>query len=315
MEGKRILIFGGAGSLGHTLNKRYLAKNTIYNVSRDESKHWKMRLVFQNNPNQHFIIGNIADQVSTSNIILRVDPHTIIIAAAMKHIDQCELNTYESIRTNLLGVQNILSTTCPSLETVLFISTDKACSPVNNYGMCKSMSETLMCERAHYNTSVRYVCVRYGNVLNSNGSIIPLLHDIGKDREAFTITDDLMTRFIMTLEESVDLIEYAILNGDSGDIVIPKLKAMKIKDLVELFSEKYGKPIVKINIRPGEKIHESLINETQSMRTVDDGKYYRIKSPISYKVVNTQDVFEYQSSDGIVSKTDLKDYLASVNLI
>jgi len=314
IENKRILIVGGTGSLGYTLNKRYIDKNKVYNMSRDESKHWKMRLTFGNHPNQAFIIGNVADSVSVSNIILRVDPHIIIIAAAMKHIDQCETNTYESIRTNLLGTQNVLSVESPSLETVLFVSSDKACSPVNNYGMCKAMSETLLCEKAHYNSRVKFVCVRYGNVLNSNGSIIPLLHDIGKDRDAFTITDDRMTRFIMTLEQSVDLIHHTLLYGENGDIVIPKLKSMKIRDVIEIFSEKYGKPIVKIDIRPGEKIHESLINETQSMRTIDTGKYYVIKSPISYKIVGKSISFDYNSSSSHISKEDLAQYLTDLGL-
>jgi len=315
MENKRILIFGGTGSLGYTLNRRYIEKNVVYNVSRDESKHWKMRLTFGNHPNQKFIIGNVTDTVSVSTTISRVDPHIIIIAAAMKHIDQCEINTYESIRTNLLGTQNILSVTSPSLETVLFVSSDKACSPVNNYGMCKAMSETLMCEKAFYSGGIKYVSVRYGNVLNSNGSIIPLLHDIGKDRDAFTITDDRMTRFIMTLEQSVDLIHYAIVKGDNGDIVIPKLNAMRIRDVIELFSEKYGKPIVKIDIRPGEKIHESLINETQSTRTLDSGEYYSVKSPILYSDKGTAKPYDYNSSSNNITKEALSQYLKSLGLL
>ena len=315
MENKRILIFGGTGSLGYTLNKRYIEKNVVYNVSRDESKHWKMRLTFGNHPNQKFIIGNVTDAVSVSTTILRVDPHIIIIAAAMKHVDQCEINTYESIRTNMLGTQNILSVTSPSLETVLFVSSDKACSPVNNYGMCKALSETLICEKAFYTKNVKYVSVRYGNVLNSSGSIIPLLHDIGRDRDAFTITDDRMTRFIMTLEQSVDLIHYALVNGDNGDIVIPKLKSMRIRDMVELFSEKYVKPIVKIDIRPGEKIHESLINETQSTRTIDAGEYYIVKSPISFRDTLISRPYDYNSSSNHLTKEALLQYLTGLGLL
>jgi FlaA1/EpsC-like NDP-sugar epimerase len=320
---KTILIFGGTGSLGYELNKRYLESNKIYNFSRDECKHWEMKLHFNANPNMHFIIGNVADKSIVQTTINRINPDIIIIASAMKHIDQCEINTSESLKTNLLGTQNIIDSietlisNLSKLETVIFVSSDKACSPINNYGMCKALSETLIIEKAHYFPSIRFINVRYGNVLNSRGSIIPLLHKLGNDREKlhFTLTSSDMTRFVMTLEQSVDLIEYAIINGDSGDTIIPKLISMNVIDLLEIFSEKYNKPIKNTGLRSGEKLLESLINKTQSGRLIQNGDYMHIKSAIKYPNVLNDDMKDYNSKLNPLSKEELRAYLESLNLL
>jgi len=323
MDNKVILIFGGTGSLGYELNKRYSNTNTIYNFSRDECKHWEMKLHFNSNPNIRFIIGNIADRNIVEATIKRIKPDIIIIASAMKHIDQCEINTSESLKTNLLGTQNVLESIESNLnelrniETVVFVSSDKACSPINNYGMCKALSETLIIEKAHYIPSIKFVNVRYGNVLNSRGSIIPLLHKIGNDsvKKSFTLTSEDMTRFVMTLEQSVDLIEYAALNGESGDIVIPKLISMNVKDLVEIFSNKYNKPIVITGLRSGEKLLESLINDTQSGRIIVNGDYTHIKSVIKYPNIINDDMKDYNSKINPLTKEQLNEYLIKLHLI
>jgi len=320
---KTILIFGGTGSLGYQLNKRYSKSNKIYNFSRDECKHWEMKLYFNSDPNVNFIIGNVADRSIVESSIKRIKPDIIIIASAMKHIDQCEINTSESLKTNLLGTQNVLDSIesnlhqLSNLETVLFVSSDKACSPINNYGMCKGLSETFIIEKAHYVPSVKFVNVRYGNVLNSRGSIIPLLHKIGNDSEKlfFTLTSSDMTRFVMTLEQSVDLIEYAIMNGESGDIIIPKLISMNVIDLLEIFSEKYNKPIKTVGLRSGEKLLESLINKTQSGRLVKNGDYMHIKSAIKYPNVLNDDMKDYNSKLNPLSKEELYEYLNQLNLL
>lgn len=323
MDKKKILIFGGTGSLGYELNKRYKNNNEIYNFSRDECKHWEMKLYFNSNPNINFVIGNIADRIIVDSTIHRIKPDIIIIASAMKHIDQCEINTAESLKTNLLGTQNVLDsiekgiTNLTNLKTVVFISSDKACSPINNYGMCKAISETLIIEKAHYIPSIKFVNVRYGNVLNSRGSIIPLLHKIGNDIEKthFTLTSDQMTRFVMTLEQSVDLIHYAIINGESGDIIIPKLISMNVKDLIEIFSDKYNKPISITGLRSGEKLLESLINDTQSGRIITCGDYTHIKSVIKYPNIINNDMKDYNSKINPLTRDELKDYLCSLKLI
>jgi FlaA1/EpsC-like NDP-sugar epimerase len=323
MNNKKILIFGGTGSLGYELNKRYCDSNTIYNFSRDECKHWEMKLHFNSNPNIGFIIGNVADKIIVEVTIKRIMPDIIIIASAMKHIDQCEINTSESLKTNLLGTQNVLESIesnlseLKNLEAVLFVSSDKACSPINNYGMCKALSETLIIEKAHYIKSIKFVNVRYGNVLNSRGSIIPLLHKIGNDvkKPYFTLTSDDMTRFVMTLSQSVDLIEYAIINGESGDTIIPKLISMNVKDLVELFSIKYNKPINITGLRSGEKLLESLVNDTQCGRVVVNGDYTHIKSVIKYPNIINNDQKDYNSKINPLTKDNLEKYLKSLDLL
>ena len=324
ISGKKILIFGGTGSLGNKLNERYINNNVIYNFSRDEHKHWKMRLKFKNHKNQHFIIGNVVDRIRVKESIKRVKPDIIIIACAMKHIEQCEVNTNESLNTNMLGTKYILDSiednlnTLTNLKTVLFVSSDKACSPINNYGMAKALSETFLIEKSNFINDIKFVNVRYGNVLNSNGSIIPRLHVMGKDDtyKEFYLTHEKMTRFVMTLGQSVDLIEYAILNGDSGDTVISELISLKVKDLIEIFSEKYNKPIKITGLRPGEKLLESLINESQSGRIEKHGKYTHIKSVFSYKkTIDSDHLRDYNSTINPLTKQELKDYLIKLNLL
>lgn len=325
IENKKIFVFGGTGSLGYEIVNRYIHNNIIYNYSRDECKHWKMKLDFNNNKNLHFIIGDIINKIKVEESLLRFKPNIIIIASAMKHIDQCEYNTDQSLNTNLLGVKNILDTIeqnqnelIGTLETILFVSSDKACSPINVYGMCKALSETLIIEKSYYIKNFKFVNIRYGNVLNSRGSIIPLLHTIGKDenKKYFTITNDNMTRFVMTLEQSVDLIEYALFNGESGDTIIPKLVSMKVKDLIEIFSEIYKKPIKNIGIKPGEKLLESLINSSQSARIKKNGDYTHIKSIFNFnEEINEDNLNDYNSKLNPLTKEKLYKYLNNLNLL
>lgn len=325
IENKKIFVFGGTGSLGYEIVNRYIHNNIIYNYSRDECKHWKMKLDFNNNKNLHFIIGDIINKIKVEESLLRFKPNIIIIASAMKHIDQCEYNTDQSLNTNLLGVKNILDTIeqnqnelIGTLETILFVSSDKACSPINVYGMCKALSETLIVEKSYYIKNFKFVNIRYGNVLNSRGSIIPLLHTIGKDenKKYFTITNDNMTRFVMTLEQSVDLIEYALFNGESGDTIIPKLVSMKVKDLIEIFSEIYKKPIKNIGIKPGEKLLESLINSSQSARIKKNGDYTHIKSIFNFnEEINEDNLNDYNSKLNPLTKEKLYKYLNNLNLL
>jgi len=316
-----LLIIGGTGSLGNQLIKRYLEKNIIYVYSRDESKHWKMSLEYKNHSNLKFVIGDIRDTNKIQQTLIRFQPTIIIIAAALKHIDRCEYETNECILTNIVGTQNVLNTIETlkiNVKAVCFISTDKACSPVNIYGMSKAISECLMIEKSKFIPNIKFVTVRYGNVLNSRGSIIPTLHEIGKNpnHTKYTLTDKRMTRFVMTLEQSVDLIEHAITKAESGDIVIPKLISCNIIDLIELFSEKYQKPIIESILRPGEKMLESLINETQSMRLYFGENDYMYIKP-SYKNImnNDNEIKDYNSKINPLNKEELKEYLEKLDLL
>lgn len=321
ISGKKIFIFGGSGSLGGELLDRYLKDNTIINYSRDETKHWQMSLKYKSN-NLSCIIGDIRDYDKVEKSLLRENPHIIIIASALKHIDRCEYDVSECIKTNLLGPQNILdaieknNNNLTQLQCVTFISTDKSCSPVNAYGMAKALSMKLMVEKSLYIKDIKFVCVTYGNVLNSRGSIIQILNTIGTDPLAthFTLTHPNMTRFIMTLEQSVDLIEHAILYAESGDIVVPHIVSMKVQDLIELFSEKYNKPIAIGKLRPGEKMLEMLINDTQAMSMVKGDNYYYIKPPYKNICIPEQ-AMDYDSSMNPMSKDELNNYLTSLNLL
>ena len=323
IKGNKILIIGGTGSLGNELTKRYLDNNELYLYSRDESKHWAMQIEYKNHPKLHFIIGNIADKDKIRQTLIRHNFDIIIMAAALKHIDKCEYEINECLNTNLLGTKNVLDEIennqplLTNLKQVCFISTDKACSPVNAYGMTKAISECLMIEKSKYIHNIKFVSVRYGNVLNSRGSIIPMLHKIGKDKSipCFKLTDERMTRFIMTLKQSVDLVEHAILYGDSGDIVIPKLISCDIIHLLDIFSELYDKPVIKDSLRSGEKLLESLINETQSLRLVHGTDGYMYIKPPCKNFLNNENIRDYNSTENKLSKEELKKYLIDLNLI
>lgn len=322
MLNKKIFIIGGTGSLGNKLINRYIETNNIICYSRDECKHWKMSQIYKTD-NIKFIIGDIRDYNRLEISMLRENPDIIIIAGALKHIDKCEYAIDECIQTNTLGPQNVLNVVernnkqLTNLQTVCFISTDKACSPVNAYGMSKALAEKLMIEKSYYMKNIKFVCVRYGNVLNSRGSIIPLLHEIGNNHKIneFSLTHKDMTRFIMSLDDSVNLIEHAILYAESGDIVIPKLISMRIEDLLHIFSELYNKQIKITNIRPGEKIHEILINTTESHSIQKVTDYMYIKPNYKININSSKTNKTYSSKDNIVTKEELKNILINLDLL
>ena len=273
MEKYKVLIIGGTGSLGTELTLRYLKKDNlsqIYLFSRDEAKHWSLNIEYNYNPRVNFIIGNIADQEKIKQTLIRHNFKTIILAAAMKHVDKCEYETNECLNTNLLGTKYVLDqiefnlSLLTNLNEVCFISTDKACSPVNIYGMTKAISESLMIEKSKYISQIKFVTVRYGNVLNSRGSIIPTLHRLGSNPkiDSFKLTNLQMSRFVMTLSQSVDLIFYALEHGESGDIVIPQLISCKIKDLLDILVKEVGYDTTKIKHKSVEEVlktHASLV--------------------------------------------------------
>ena len=322
MKNKTILFFGATGSLGNEFIKRNINDNIIVNFSRDECKHWKLELKFKKHKdNIKNIMGDIRDKNRVKKYIKIIKPNIIIIASALKHIERCEYATSECINTNLIGIKNVLDSIeeledIIKCESVIFISTDKACSPVNLYGMCKAISEKMVIEKSLTSKFIKYNIVRYGNVLNSRGSIIPLLHHMGnsKDYNNFTLTDKRMTRFIMTLESSCKLIEYAIINGENGEIIIPQIKSMKILDLFEIFSELYSKNIVVKGIRPGEKLYELLINGTEYMLTYIKNNYYHILPNYLNKICSDEQL-NISSNDNIISKNKLKEYLENLKLL
>jgi FlaA1/EpsC-like NDP-sugar epimerase len=294
MSQEKLLIIGGTGSLGNCIVEKL---NHIYKISilsRDENKQWLMRNKYSD---IDFHLGDIRNKDVLEEKFCCIKPNIIIIAAALKHIDTCEYNVGECILTNIVGVENVVRTIVnlcnknmlPELKTVCYISTDKASSPVNVYGMCKSVGERIVAEKSLMLNKPKFVIVRYGNVVNSRGSIIPLFETIGKSeqKKSFPVTHPEMTRFFLTLEDGVNLIKKAIDEGDNGDTYIPIVNSYKIMDIAKIYSEMYNKPITITGIRPGEKLHECLINDSEKFRTIKKGDVYVIKpcyKNIDYKV-------------------------------
>lgn len=317
---KKYLVIGGTGSLGRKLIERLLPMHSVSVYSRDEAKHWTIKNEYKSHPRKdllNFYVGDIRDQQRIMNVMQQVEPTHIIIAAALKQVDTCELSPSESIATNLTGTQNVINAIATlrpkQLIACLFVSTDKACAPVNVYGMCKATSERIVTSQALTGLSwVKYVAVRYGNVLESRGSIIPLFKYQAEHSDHLTVTDPTMTRYVMTLDESVDLIEKTFESGASGETWIPKLPAMEIGDLAEIFAEQHGKSIKIVGLRPGEKLHEDLINSSESVRTAHVGSHYVIGSAVTPAI---GEIFTYSSDHDVMSKDALKHHLIKLGIL
>lgn len=259
---KRILIIGGTGSLGHTLADHFLKCDCqITILSRDENKQWEMKNAY---PSLNFILCDIRQYDLLEKCLLCNPADIIILAAALKHIDICESNIDQCICTNITGCKNVIDicSKCKIVDTLLYVSTDKACMPINVYGMCKATIEKCMINASVKHLHTRFLCVRYGNVINSRGSLIPKFITIGQDNAQtnFAVTHVDMTRFFMTLTDSVRLIFNCLINGVTGDIFIPIIPAFKIMDIATLFGQHFHKPVHIVGIRQGEKLHECLIN-------------------------------------------------------
>lgn len=265
-----VCIVGGTGSLGNELIKVFIEKkcNHIHVISRDETKQWMMKSKYNNVSAIKYHIGDIRCKERMNCLIDEIQPTLIINASAMKHIDICEENVTECIQTNVNGVINITNACRLIKHQFVFVqvSTDKSVSPTTLYGSSKMIAERIVIDISKKTTNGIFLVVRYGNVLNSRGSIIPKYLEISKQqntKSVFPLTNHEMTRFFMTLSQSVNLILFAIEFGNSGEIWLPCVKSFKIHDLALLFSKTYDKPIKKIDMRIGEKIHEILINEVE----------------------------------------------------
>lgn len=320
----RTLIFGGTGSLGRKLIDRLLPSGQVAVYSRDEAKHWTIKNELVAGPlatksnDLRFFVGDVRDLSRVRDVIRQYCPDTIIVAAALKQVDTCELSPSESILTNLIGTQNVVDAVNTAKfppETVLFVSTDKACAPVNVYGMCKAISERVVTSQAQTGKhAARYLAVRYGNVLESRGSIIPLFKYQSLHNDYLTVTDPTMTRFLMTLDDSVDLIQKALSFGQSGETWIPRLPAMRVGDLAVIFSRRHGKPIKFIGLRPGEKKDEDLINESESVRTrfVPDYNCYVIGPAFDSGAGKR---FTYASSHDVMTSEQLEKHLSTLGVL
>jgi len=313
MKSKKILIFGGAGALGRTLIKRYYNDNEVVIFSRDEHKHYHLLKEY---PKVKSIIGDIKDKDSIKNALLKEKPNIVINAAALKHVPVCEDNPYESVKTNIIGHQNVIE--CVSLcqiETLIFVSTDKACKPINVYGMCKAISEQLYISFAKQQKETKVVIVRYGNVLESTGSVIPYFKDLLEDSNTKTlpITDCDMTRFLLTLEQATDLIHWAYEYSDShGKIAVPKVKSLKVTDIANVLIDSYDVDVSlkEIGIRPGEKLHEEMVSSEEWRKTESLDNFLLIGS----KTTN-DDNHSYNSLDYLMDSSEAHDFLKESGVI
>ena len=279
-KGKKILITGGTGSLGTALTKRLLNTDveTIRIFSRDEWKQTQMQSTF-NDKRLRFFIGDIRDRDRLSRALEDVD--IVIHAAALKQVPVAEYNPFEAVKTNVYGAANLIEACLDAnVETVVAVGTDKAVSPFNTYGATKFLMERLFISANFYkgNHDIRFTCVRYGNVLGSRGSIIPLFIDQITTGKKITITDPTMTRFNITMDQALDLILRALKYKMGGTIFIPKLKAYRVGDMKNAITELlHSKNEVKrIPVRPGEKYHESLISSDEIRNTYETKEDYVI---------------------------------------
>ncbi|WP_282341140.1 MULTISPECIES: polysaccharide biosynthesis protein [Pseudomonas] len=277
---KVLMITGGTGSFGNTVLKRFLDTNVreIRVFSRDEKKQEDMRIALANDKLK-FYIGDVRDYDSVSQAMVGVD--YIFHAAALKQVPSCEFYPMEAVRTNVIGTENVLNAAIATgAKRVVVLSTDKAVYPINAMGISKAMAEKLMVAKSRMiPSSGPVICAtRYGNVMASRGSVIPLFISQLKAGEPLTITDPNMTRFLMSLEDSVDLVLHAFEHAEQGDIFVQKAPASTVADLAQALKELFSRdnPIKIIGTRHGEKLYESLISREEMAKAEDMSRYYRI---------------------------------------
>jgi UDP-N-acetylglucosamine 4,6-dehydratase len=303
---KVLMITGGTGSFGQTILKRFLATEVreIRIFSRDEKKQEEMRIAL-NHQKLKFYIGDVRDYDSVSQAMKGVD--YVFHAAALKQVPSCEFYPMEAVRTNVLGTENVLTAaTTNGVKRVVVLSTDKAVYPINAMGISKAMAEKLMIAKARSQQDGEAVlcATRYGNVMASRGSVIPLFVSQLKAGQPLTLTDPNMTRFLMSLEDSVDLVLYAFEHGNQGDLFVQKAPASTLATLAQALKEVIGResPVRIIGTRHGEKLYESLISREEMAKAQDLGGYYRI--PADNRDLNYAQYY----SEGEEKVSHLDDY-------
>jgi UDP-glucose 4-epimerase len=310
---KILLITGGTGSFGNAVLRRFLDSDIkeIRIFSRDEKKQDDMRHALQN-PKVKFYIGNVREKSSVDIAMKDVD--YVFSAAALKQVPSCEFFPAEAVRTNILGTENVLNSAIEhGVKNVVVLSTDKAAYPINAMGMSKALMEKVAVAKGRElgnNAETTICCTRYGNVMASRGSVIPLWVEQMEEGKPITITDPNMTRFMMTLDDAVDLVVYAFTHGHNGDLFVQKAPAATLSTLAEALKQtyakvnpKYGETEVKIiGTRHGEKLYETLVTREEMVRAEDMGNYYRI--PCDTRGLNYDKFFTEGNED--ISK--IEDY-------
>ena len=301
---KTLLITGGTGSFGNAVLKKFLNTDIkeIRIFSRDEKKQHDMRIEFDN-PKIKFYIGDVRDLDSINSALKNVD--FVFHAAALKQVPSCEFYPVEAVKTNVLGTENVLNAAInQKVSKVICLSTDKAVYPINAMGISKAMMEKIMVAKSRASGSTILIGTRYGNVMASRGSVIPLFKDQILSGHSITITNPDMTRFMMTLEDAVNLVLYAFENGNSGDIFVQKSPSSTIGELAEAMKSIY-KSKVDINVigtRHSEKLYETLLAKEEMIHAEDLGEYYRV--PADNRDLNYNKYF----SEGLKVIKNIEDY-------
>lgn len=338
--GRSILVTGGTGSLGAALVQRLLSARNglpdrIVVFSRDEAKQHELRQrwlrhsaatdgeIWQESARRvQFRVGDVRDVEALASSLDGID--TLIHAAALKQVPTCEYFPEEAVRTNVLGAENVVRATRrhrDHLRTVIGISTDKAVKPVNVMGMTKSLQERILARANHELPECRFSLVRYGNVIASRGSVLPLFLDQAAKGGPLTVTDPLMTRFLLTLDDAVDVVVRALAYAGRGEILVPRLPSVRVMDLAQAIIADRPIGISVTGIRPGEKVHEVLISEEERPRTVIRGQDYAIASilpevaPPQASPTDVPFAMEYSSADSLVDAAAARNILQAAGLL
>lgn len=303
--GKTLMITGGTGSFGTTVLDRFLKSDIkkIVIFSRDEKKQEDMRVTLRNNK-LAFHIGDTRDPASIMRAMQGVD--YVFHAAALKQVPTCEFHPMEAVRTNVLGTENVIDAAMANgVARMVLLSTDKAVYPINAMGISKAMAEKVLSARSRQiESGTVLMATRYGNVMASRGSVIPLFIERVRAGELLGITDPNMTRFLMSLEDSVDLVLHAFEHGSQGDLFVQKAPASTIGDLAIAISELFEMPVRQriVGTRHGEKLFESLLSREEMAKAVDMGRYWRVAAD------NRDQNYELYISDGEPRQNTLEDY-------
>ena len=322
-KNKKLLITGGTGSFGNAVLDKFLGSeiSEIRILSRDEKKQHDMRVVY-NNPKIKFFIGDVRDRDSIRSAVKGVD--YIFHAAALKQVPSCEFFPIEAVKTNVLGTENVLSVAIENnVKKVICLSTDKAVYPINAMGTSKAMMEKVFVAKSRTSDSTVICGTRYGNVMASRGSVIPHFYDQIKSGKDITVTDPNMTRFMMTLDDAVNLVLFAFENGNAGDIFVQKSPSTTIGELASTMKKIYNPPveIKNIGIRHAEKIHETLLSREERLVAEELEHYFRVPSDnrdLNYNKYffegkQSKDLEEYNSfNTRRLSEKELINLLASI---
>lgn len=339
-QGKSILVTGGTGSMGKTFVRRVLSgelgvPKKLIVMSRDEGKQHQMRVSYLHKENSteeviyrnflntlEFRIGDVRDYADVCSAVKNVD--IVVNAAALKQVPTCEYFPTQAVMTNCLGAANIVRAIQENdykVDTVIGISTDKACKPVNTMGMTKAIQERIFISANVLNPKTRFLCVRYGNVLASRGSVIPLFHEQIRHGGPLTVTDTKMTRFLLTLDQAVDTVFAALKTGKAGEIFIPRAPSSYMIDVAKALIGNRNIETKITGIRPGEKMYEIMVSDEEAPYTTSRGDYYVIQSMLP-EVSFNREVHEvpllkkeYSSDDNVLDFQGTLELLRKNNLL